>query len=124
MLAHVFGQHAHANAGEVIDGEASVTRVLSREKTLEAGPQDLISEPGLQAWQAHMFSQVLEQNLDEDTTARGSLFLVEVDHRQDVPSNGVVADEMSEEPCNVAQTVGFVAVDGVVVFGERGLEEV
>jgi hypothetical protein len=124
VFAHVFGQDTHTNAGEVVDREAGVARVLGREKTLETWSQDLVSEPGLQGRQAHVLCKILEQDLDEDTAAGGGFLFVKMDHREDMPANGIVADHMSEEARNVAQTIRLVTVDGIVVFGKRSLEQV
>lgn len=41
-----------------------------------------------------------------------------------MPSDGVVADHVSKEPRDVAQTVGFITVDRVIIFGERSLKQV
>lgn len=124
MLAHVFRQHTHANTGEVVDRETGVARVLCREQTLEAGPQDLVSETGLQARKTKVLGEVLEQNFDEDTAAGRGLLFIHMDHGQNVPANGVIAEHVSEEPCNIPQAICLVAVDGVVVRGERGLKQV
>lgn len=124
MLAHVLGQHAHANAGEIIDREPGVSRVFRREKALEARTQNLISEAGLQTGQAKILCQILEQDLDENSaTGRGLLF-IDMDNRQDMPSDGVIAEHVPEEPGDVAQTICFIAVDGVVVLGECGLVQI
>lgn len=124
MLAHVFGQNTHANAGEVIDRETGMSRVIRGEETLKAWPQNLITESGLQAGQAHVLSKVLEQNLDEDTAARGGFLFVEMNHRKNMPADGIVADHVSEETSDVTQTVCLVAVNRVVVFGKCSLEQV
>lgn len=63
-----------------------------------------------------MLCQVLEQDLYENSTTRGGLFLIQVDDRQNVPSNGIIADHVPEEPCDIAQAIGLVAMDGVVVL--------
>jgi hypothetical protein len=78
----------------------------------------------LQAGQAKILCEVLEEDFDEDTATGGRLLLIHMDHRQNVPANGVVAEHMSKEPCNVPQAVRLIAVDSVVVFGERGLKQV
>lgn len=122
MLAHVFRQHTHTNTGEVVDRETGVTRVFCREQTLEAGPQDLVSETGLQARKTEVLGEVLEQNLDEDTATGRGLLLIHMDHRQNVPANGVIAEHVPEEPRNVSQAIRLVAMNSVVVLGERGLK--
>jgi hypothetical protein len=124
VLAHVFRQHTHTNTGEVIDRETGVTRVLCWEQTLEAGPQNLVSETGLQARKTKVLGEILEQNLDEDTATGRGLFLVHMDYGQNVPANGVIAEHVSEKPCDVPQAIRLVAVDSVVVLGECGLKQV
>jgi hypothetical protein len=124
MLSHVFCQHTHTDTGKVVDGEAGVARVFCREQTLEAGPKDLVSESGLQARQTEVLCKILEENLDENTAAGGCFLLIHMNHRQNMPANGVIAKHMSKEACNVPQTVRLVAVNSVVVFGECGLEQV
>lgn len=124
MLAHIFCQDTHANAGEIVDGESSVTRVFCREKTLETGAKDFISETRLQARQTEMFSQILEQDLDEDSTTRRSFFLIHVDDTENVPSDGIVADHMSEETRDVPQAVCFIAVNSVIIVCEGSLKEI
>lgn len=66
-----------------------------------------------------MLSKILEKNLDEDTAARGGLFFIQVDQRKYMPANSVVAEKMAKEASDVAQSVCFVAMDGLVVFGKR-----
>lgn len=124
MLAHVLRQHTHTNTGEVVDREASVSRVLCGEQTLEAGPQDLVSETGLQTRKSEVLCEILEQNLDKDTAARSGLLFIHMDYGQNMPANGVIAEHMSEESCNVPQAIRLIAVNSIVVIGERGLEQV
>lgn len=80
MLAHLFREQTHADAGEVVDGEPRVTRVVHREEPVEAGPQDGIHQSLPQLRQSEVFRHVLEQDLDENTAARSSLFLIQVDN--------------------------------------------
>lgn len=124
MLAHVLGQHTHADAGEVIDREAGVAGVVQWEEALEAGAQDLVPHAFLQLRQAHVLSEVLEEDLDEDTATGCRLLLIHVDDRHDMPANRVGADHVAEEASNVAESVCLVAVDCVVVLGECSFEEV
>lgn len=98
--------------------------VLRREETLEAGSQYIIPEAGLQTRQTEILRKVLEQDLDEDTAAGCGLLFVEMNHGQDMPTNRVVADEVTEELGNVAQFVCFVTMDGIVVLGKGSLEQV
>lgn len=124
MLAHLLREQTHANAGEVVDGEPSVARVVHREEPVEAGTQDGVQQSLPQLRQSEMLRHVLEQNLDENTAARGSLFLVQVDNGQDMPANCVAAQDMTKEASNVAEAVRLVPVNRLVVLGKRLLEQV
>jgi hypothetical protein len=78
----------------------------------------------MQLRQPKMLSQVLEKDLDENTAARRCFLLVQVYDRHYVPANGVVADHMSEETRDIAQAIGFIPVNRIVVFRERRLKKV
>jgi len=69
VLAHFFRERPHANAGEVIDGEACVSRGVGGEDAGEAGSEDVVFQSLMQFGHAHSLSQILEENLDEDTAA-------------------------------------------------------
>jgi hypothetical protein len=69
MLAHLFRERAHANAGEVIDGEACVSRGIGGENAREAGSKDVILQSFMQFRHPHSFSQILKEDLDENTAA-------------------------------------------------------
>ena len=71
-----------------------------------------------------MLAQILEENLDEDTTARRRFLLVHMDDGHDVPANRIGADHVAEEPGNVAQSIRLISMNCVVVFGKCGLEQV
>lgn len=124
VLSHLLGQDAHANAGEVVDGEPDVARVLSREEALEAGPQRLIGHACSELNQADFFRNVLEQNLDKDTATRRGLLLVEVDDGEAVPAQGVGSKHVTEQHSNVPQLVVLVPMDRLVVLDKGLLEEV
>lgn len=98
--------------------------VLRGEETLEARSQYIIPKAGLQPRQTEILCEVLEQDFDEDTAAGCGLLLVEVNHRQHMPTNGIVADEMAEELGNIAQFICFVTVDGIVVLSKGSLKQV
>ena len=74
--------------------------------------------------QSKVLSEILKENLDEDTTARCRFVFVHVDDRHDVPAKGISAEQVAKEASNVAKPVRFVSVDGVVVFGKRSLKQV
>lgn len=98
--------------------------VLRGEETLEARSQYIIPEAGLQSRQTEILCEVLEQDFDEDTAAGCGLLLIEMNHRQHMPTNGIVADEMTEELGNIAQFICFVTMDGIVVLGKGSLKQV
>ena len=124
MLAHVLCENTEPNTGEVVDGEAGVARVFQGKETLETGSEDFIPHPLAQLGQAKVLAQILEENLDEDTTARRRFFLVHMDYGHDVPANRIGADHVAEEPGNVAQSIRLISMNCVVVFGKCGLEQV
>lgn len=67
---------------------------------------------------------MLEKDLDENTTARGRLFFVQMDDRQTVPAKGVDANHVAKEHGNVPQLVVLISMNCVVVLGKSLLEEV
>jgi hypothetical protein len=71
---------------------------------------------------AESFGKILEEDLDEDTAAAGCFFFVEMDYGEDVPAYGVGAEHVAEEAGDVSETICFVAVDCIIVFGERCFE--
>ena len=98
--------------------------VVHREETLETGPEDLVCHVLAQFWQSKVLSEILEENLDEDTTARRRFLFIHVDNRHDVPAKGIGAEQVAKEASNVAKPVRLVSMDGVVVFGKRSLKQV
>jgi hypothetical protein len=72
---------------------------------------------------AEVHGELLEEDLDEDAGRGGGVFLVELDDREDVPFHGVGCEQEAEELSDDAEAVGFVAVDGLVVFDELALKE-
>jgi len=60
MLSHFLSHCSHTNTSEVIDGEASVARILCWEESIEACPQEIVSQAGLQFLHPQSFGQVLE----------------------------------------------------------------
>lgn len=124
MLAHFLREKTHSDTGEVVDGEPRIARVVHRENTVKAGPKDRIIQPFPQLRQAEMLCEILEQDLNENTTARSRLVLVQVDDGEHMPPNRVSAQYVAKEARNVAQPVGFVAVNGIIVFRKGLLEQV
>lgn len=98
--------------------------VICGEETLEARSQYIIPKAGLQSRHTEILREVLEQDFDEDTAAGCGLLLVEMNHRQDMPTNRIVADEMAEELGNITQFVCLVTMDGIVVLGKGSLKQV
>lgn len=124
VLSHLLGQYTHADAGEVVDGESDVARVLSGEEAFEAGPQRLVSHACPELSQADFLGNVLEQNLDEDAAARRGLLLVEVNDGKAVPAQSVGSKHVAKQHGNVPQLVVFVSVDRLVVLDKGLLKEV
>lgn len=71
-----------------------------------------------------MLTQILEENLDKNPAAGCRFLLVHMDNRHDVPANRIGADHVAEEPRDVAQSIGLIPMDCVVVFGKSSLEQV
>lgn len=124
MFTHIFRQNTKTDTGEVVDGETRVAWVVHREESLEAGSKDLIRHLRPQFGQSKMFSEILEENLDKDTTARCCLLLIHMDDRHHMPANRVSAEHVAKEAGNVAKPVRLVPMDRVVVFDERSLKQV
>lgn len=47
-----------------------------------------------------------------------------MDHRQNMPPDGIVADHVPKEPRDVAQAIRFVAMDGFIVVGKCSLVQI
>jgi hypothetical protein len=84
----------------------------------------ILLQSRLQFLHAHHLCQILEENLDEDTTAGCSFFFVEVHNREDMPSNGIGSEEMAEETCDIAKAIRLVPVDGIIVLREGLLKQI
>ena len=102
MFTHFFSKRTHANTSEVVDGESGVARVVQREEPVKAGPKNGIGQAFLEFGHAHVLGEILKENLDKNTAARGSFFLVQVDQRKHVPANTIVTKDMAKESSNVA----------------------
>ena len=113
VFAHAFGDLAHADRREVVNGEACVARGVLGEEGHEGFLQVGVLEAVGELLHAHGFGEVLEEDLDEDPGRRG-FPLVEVGDEEDVSAQGIGRKVL----CNVAKPVGFVAADGVVVCAE------
>ena len=118
MLSHLFCKSTQPNTSKVVDRESDISRIVPWEDTLQIRAEHVISHSSLELRQTNLFDDALEQNLDKDTTAGSSFILVEVDHRQAVPSEGVHANHVSKELGNIAQLVVFIAVNSFVILGE------
>lgn len=53
MFAHALRDGPHANTSEVVDAEAGVAGIVSREDTLEAGLEEIVLQSFLQLLHAH-----------------------------------------------------------------------
>jgi hypothetical protein len=122
MFTHLLCERTHTNTGKVVDGESGVARVVQWEEPVKAGSKDRIGQAFFELGDSHMLGEILEQNLDENTAARGGFFFIQVNQRKHMPTNCIVTEDVAKEASNVAQSVRFVAMDGLVVFGERLLK--
>lgn len=77
----------------------------------------------MQFLHAHGLREILKENFNENATARSRFLLIQMNDRHDVPSNGIGANEMAKEARNVSQSVCFVSMDSVIIFGEGILEK-
>lgn len=71
-----------------------------------------------------MLRKILKKDFNKDTTAGSRLLLVQMDNGENVPPDSIGAQHMAEEASNVTQAVRLVAMNGIVILGERGLEEI
>ena len=124
MLTHSLGEYTHSNTGKVIDGESSVPGVVSRKDTAKAGRENVILHAFLKFRKSKCFSQVLEQDFDENTAARGGFIFIQMNYRKNVPSDCISTQQMSKETCDVSQSVGLVSVNCVVVLSKGLFEQV
>ena len=88
VFAHAFGDLAHADRREVVNGEARVARGVlgeeGHEGFLQVGVLEAVGE-----LLAHGFGEVLKEDLDEDPGRRRSFPLVEVGDGEDVSAQGI-----------------------------------
>lgn len=47
-----------------------------------------------------------------------------MDDREDMPSESIGAQEMTEKPGNISEAIGFIAMNRIVICGEGFLEQV
>jgi hypothetical protein len=124
IFPHFLCYNAHANAGEIIDGEASVLGNVHREHTDARLFHFFIFESLRKCLQAHGFHHLVHHNFDEDTTARCRIILIYLHAFQHRPRNRITGHQVSKEAGNVAQTVGLVAMDGRIIVPECCLETI
>lgn len=65
----------------------------------------------------------MEQNLDENATARRGFVFVEVDDRENVPADCFATEQMTEKASNVPKSIRLISMDGVVVLAEGFLKK-
>lgn len=123
IFSHLLGNSSHADRSEVVDGESCIAGVVVRKESFEVGSEKVFLEAVLQFLHAHGLREILKEDFDENTTARSRFLLIQMNDRHDVPSNGIGANEMTEKSRNVSQSVCFVSMDSVIIFGEGILEK-
>ena len=123
MSSHVLSNSSHANRGEVVDGESCIAWVIGWKESIKVRLQKVFLEAVLQFLHPHSLREILKENFNENTTAGGRLFLVEMNNRHDVPSNSIGAYKMAEKPCNVPESVCFVSMNCIVIFRKGFFEE-
>ena len=115
---HFVGEVAHLDGGEVVNGEGDVATGIVTEDALEIGLQGLVAQACLELRGAQVLLEIFKEEADEDTAGCRSLFLSQLNDRKDMPADGIVGEQVAEEAGDIAQLVGLVAVNGVVVLGE------
>jgi hypothetical protein len=122
--SHVLGKHTQSDRGKVVDGESRVLRVVFGEDTRQCRLQVRFLEPRSHLFDSHLLHDFLHEDLDEDSARRRRFLLVHVDEVKDSPRYSIGSQEMAEESTDIPQFVGFVTMNGVVVFGKSLLEVV
>lgn len=119
---HFFGDLAHPDRSEVVDGKSRVLRVVHGKETSESRGEIRDSESLGNLGETHLLDHLLHHDLDEDTGRRRCLVLVEVDRVQNGPGDGVGRQKVTEEPADIPQLVRLITMNRVKVFGKRFLE--
>ena len=122
VLAHLLRDRSKPNTREIIDRESCILRVIQREHSPRQHPNLRIRKPLFDSRQSHRLHNLRKHDLHKDTARTRRGFFGDLDGFEYGPGDGVVREEMSEETRDVSQTVGFVAVDRVVVVVEGLLE--
>ena len=60
MLSHFIRHCSHTDTGKVVDGETSVARVVRREESVEAWPQEVIFQTCLKLGHPQSFREILK----------------------------------------------------------------
>ena len=88
-LPHPLRQNAHTNRREEIDTKPRVLRVVCREYPRQSRLQRIIPQLRRQRLNPYARSEILNQNFDEDSAARGSVCFVEFDIMKNTPINTI-----------------------------------
>lgn len=102
MFSHLFREGTQPDTGEVVDGESDVAGIVFGEDAFQVWPQHVIRHPCLELGSPNLLHDALKQNLDEDATTGRRLILVQMDHRQTVPTDGVDAKHVAKQLSNVS----------------------
>ena len=124
IFSHFFRNNTQSNAGKVVDSKPRVFRDVHREHSLTAALDFRVLETFCQSLQPHAFHHFVHQNLDENTTARRRIVLVDFHAFKDHPRDSVRAEKVAEKTGDVAQAIRLVSMDGGVVITERCLEAI
>ena len=122
MLTHILCQSTQSYTRQIVDGKPRVLRIVHWEHPRTTPLDFIILESLRNRLQAHTLGHLVQHDLDEDTATRRSVFFGQLDALHDGPVDRVGGEEMTKEAGDITETVGFVAMDGVVVVGERLLE--
>lgn len=124
MLSHVLGENTQADRGEVVDRETRAFGVVFGEEALPGFLKTGLLETFCKHLEAELLLHLLEQDLDEDSRATGGILLVHMHDRERCPADAISGEEMAEEASDIAEAVGFVPVNDIVVIAETLLEVV
>lgn len=118
MLSHVLRQHTQSDRGEVVDRKARALWVIFWKEALPIFLQAWLLESFGKFFEPKLLLQLLKQDLDKDSRAAGGVLFIHVHDGQRCPADAVGRKQVAEEASNVAQSIGLVSMDGVVVSCE------
>ena len=123
LSAEVRGELAETDSSEEVYTESHVFQRVCWEDAREGVLEPLVADSFQEASSAKIFGQILEKNFYEDASARGCIFLSQLDGPKHLPAERVSYQEMREQLRYVPDLVGLVPVHDGVLQAKRFLEE-